>query len=254
MRMKKLTSLFAAALIALSGQATAQTVTTNTSDGVIVYGDMYLAKLTDKAPLIHLFHQGGSNGRGEYAPLIGWLNESGFRVIVWDQRSGGDTYGESNRTAANIADQPDGYCNAYPDVEAALSYGESIAAGAPVIIWGSSYSAALVFQAAAKNPDHVKGVVAFSPASGGPLTECRARNFLTDVKIAAFVLRPESEMGRESSIEQREIFEAAGVQFTVVVNGVHGSSMLVDERTGHNMSAARDEVIAWLTTMTKKDM
>ena len=252
--MKKLISFFVAGLITLGGQALAQTVTTNTSDGVTVYGDMHLENLADTTPLIHLFHQAGSNGRGEYAPLIGWLNENGFRVIAWDQRSGGDRFGASNRTAANIGKQADGFCDAYPDIEAALGFGESVAGEAPVFIWGSSYSAALVFQAAAKNPDRVRGVLAFSPASGGPLAKCRARNYLADVKAGAFALRPASEMGRESSVKQREVFEAAGVQFTVIENGVHGSSMLVDERTGHDMSAARDEVIAWLKIMTKKDM
>lgn len=254
--MTKLSSLFAIILFVLSaqGQAHSQTIKTSTSDGVTVYGDTHLADLPDTAPLIHLFHQGGSNGRGEYGPLIGWLNDNGFRIIAWDQRSGGETYGESNRTKASLGDKPGGFCDAYPDIEAALVFGKTIAADAPVIIWGSSYSGALVFQAAAKNPDDVKGVIAFSPAAGGPLVDCRARAYLDEVKAAAFVLKPASEMARESSVEQRDIFKAAGVKFSVIENGIHGSSMLVDERTGHDMSEARDEVLHWLTAMTKKDM
>ena len=52
-----------------------------------------------------------------------------------------------------------------------------------------------------------------------------------------------------SAIAQREILEAAGVEVVVVPDGVHGSSMLVDERTGHDMSEARARVAAWLDGM-----
>lgn len=227
-------------------------IATASADGVSVFGEQYLGELGEDAPLIHLFHQGGGDGRGEYAPLVGWLNDNGFRAIAWNLRAGGDTFGGVNRTAASVTDQPAGYCDAYADVEAAIRHGEAIAGDALVITWGSSYSGALVFQAAAKNADLVDGVIAFSPASGGPLAECRARDYLGDVRAPAFVLRPASEMERESSQEQRDIFETADVKFAVVENGVHGSSMLVDERTEHNMESARALVMNWLNSIAKE--
>ena len=64
-------------------------ITTLTSDGVTVYGELYFGELDDSAPLVLLFHQGRSNGRGEYAEIAAWLNASGYRTIAWDQRAGG---------------------------------------------------------------------------------------------------------------------------------------------------------------------
>lgn len=224
-----------------------QTITTITADGVTVYGEPYFSGLDASAPLILLFHQGGSNGRGEYSDIAAWLNENGFRAIAWDQRAGGETYGESNRTVAGLPEGADpGYCDAAPDLQAAVDYVAENNLAERVILWGSSYSAALIFGTAAANPDMTGGVIAFSPASGGPLENCRARMWADEIDAPMFVLRPASEMERESSVEQRDILTAAGAAFLVVENGVHGSSMLLDARTENDMSEARAEVLTWL--------
>lgn len=230
-----------------SAAPTSPTIRVRAADGVTVYGERYFGGLDPDAPLILLFHQGGSNGRGEYAALAQWLNASGYRAIAWDQRTGGDVYGASNRTLAGLAAGADpGYCEAYPDLQAALHHAVANEHASRVIVWGSSYSGSLVFRLAQEHPDRIAGVIAFSPASGGPMGPCRARNWLEDLATPALALRPAAEMERAPSVEQRAILTAAGVEFRVVDNGVHGSSMLVDERTGHDMSALRDAVRAWL--------
>ena len=219
-----------------------------TSDGVTIYGEKYFGDLSEGAPLVLLFHQGGSNGRGEYAEIGGWLNEHGYRAIAWDLREGGDLHGSSNRTVANLPDGTEpGYCNADKDLAAALDYVVSNKLADSVVLWGSSYSAALIFQLAADNPEPVAAVVAFSPAAGGPLESCRARMWIQDVKAPMLVLRPESEMELESAVEQQGILEEGGAEFHVVENGRHGSSMLLDTRTGHDMSASRELVINWIS-------
>ena len=225
---------------------------TTTADGVTIYGEPYFGNVDASAPLILLFHQGGSNGRAEYAPLVAWLNEAGYRAIAWDQRAGGDTYGSSNRTVAMMdTTKAAGYCDAYADLEAALDYVIEQALAEEAIVWGSSYSGALVVQLAAKHPDRVAGVLAFSPASGGPLVDCRARDWLEQVDAPVAVLRPASEMERTSSVEQRALLEAHGVSFHVVEHGVHGSSMLVDTRTEQDMQAARAWVLDWLAEFVR---
>jgi pimeloyl-ACP methyl ester carboxylesterase len=223
------------------------TLTTKTSDNVMLYGEEYSTGRNADAPLILLFHQGGSNGRGEYSSIASWLNKHGFRAIAWDQRSGGATYGSENRTVQHLPENTaNGYCDAAADLQAALDFVVKNELAKRVVVWGSSYSGALVFQLAAKNPDLVSGVISFSPASGGPLVECRARLWASEIKAPMFVLRPSTEMERESSLEQRDILQRAGVQFEVVEQGIHGSSMLVDERTGQNMRDARNTVLKWL--------
>ena len=222
-------------------------ITVKTADDITIHATPYFGELSNDAPLILLFHQGGASGRGEYEPLAGWLNENGFRALAWDQRRGGERLGSVNRTLAGLDPNAEySYCDAKPDLQAALNYAVSNQLADEVIVWGSSYSAALIFELAANNSETVSGVIAFSPASGGPMVDCRARMWIEDVKAPAFVLRPASEMERDPSQEQRKILEEAGVKFRVVENGVHGSSMLVDERTQSDMSEARATVMAWL--------
>lgn len=224
-----------------------KTIATRTVDGVTIYGERYYGGLDASAPLILLFHQGGSNGRAEYAPLTNWLNDAGYRAIAWDQRTGGDLYGESNRAVDGLPDGSNpGYCDAYPDLQAALDFVLSQGEAEEVIVWGSSYSGALVFRLAAENVGKISGVLAFSPASGGPMVSCRARQWADGVRVPAIVFKPASEMAREAAKEQRQILVGAGVTFLVVENGIHGSSLLVDTRTEDDMSATRAEVIAWL--------
>lgn len=242
--------------IALTGVATlvgfveAQvptSVTTQTFDGVTVYGESYFGSLDAGAPLILLFHQGGSSGRGEYAELAPWLNAAGYRAIAWDQRSGGEIHGQENRTVAELdANTDPGYCDASPDLQAALDYVTAQELADEVILWGSSYSGALVFRLAAENPDRVSGVIAFSPASGSAMVGCEARMWLDAVADPTAAFRPASEMARPSSVEQREVFIQSGAEFHVLEHGVHGSSMLLDSRTGHDMSEGRHTVLRWL--------
>jgi len=212
--------------------------------GVAVHGNTYFADLDGNAPLILLFHQGGSNGRGEYGQLAPWLNEQGFRAIAWDARAGGDLYGATNRTQDSLPkDTPDHYCDAYDDLHAALAYVVNNQLAEKVIVWGSSYSGALVFRLAADYPDVIIGVFAYSPASGDPMENCRARQWVDRVTAPKIVFKPTTEMERESSIEQKVILTNAGTEYFIVENGIHGSSMLVDERTDHEMLKTRELVI-----------
>jgi len=222
-------------------------LTAQAADGVTVYGTTRFDDLPDTAPLILLFHQGGSNARAEYAPLIPWFHEYGYRVIAWDLRAGGGIHGLENRTAeAILPDEARSYCEGYADMQAALEASRALSPSGRAIIWGSSYSAALVFHLVADNPDSIIAVVSASPASGSPMADCLARARLAELNRPALVLRPASEMERESAQKQKALFDAAGVPVMVFENGVHGSSMLVDARTEADMTDARAAVMTWL--------
>jgi alpha-beta hydrolase superfamily lysophospholipase len=240
-------SVLTAAAIATAPVA-AETITTTAADGTTVYGETYFGALPETAPMIALFHQARSNGRGEYAPLIPWLNGLGYRVIAFDQRSGGDLYGETNRTAA-AAKGPKGFCDAWPDVDAGVAYAHEAANGAPLVIWGSSYSASLIWRAAATHADGIDGVVAVSTATGGPLDSCGARAYLPKLKDRAVAVWPEKEKGQADRL--KTLLDSGNVAVVIVKGGVHGSSTLVDARTGKDMSGARAAVAGWLETFTK---
>ncbi len=230
----------------------AETIQTTAADGTTVYGETYYGDLPKTAPLISLFHQAGANGRGEYGPLIDWLNGLGYRAIAWDQRSGGGRFGMENRTEKEASGRK-GFCDAYPDIEAGIAYAHEAAAGAPLIIWGSSYSASLVWRAALDHGDKVAGVAAFSTATGGQLNRCGARSVMPDLVKRGenppfLAVWPDGESDQAKAL--RSYLTPLRTLVVIVEGGVHGSSALVPQRTRKNITKARRQVATWLATVT----
>jgi dienelactone hydrolase len=211
------------AMIFLPGPAGAQEpLKLKAKDGVTIFADHYPAKGTPSATIL-LFHQAGSN-RGEYAPIAPRLATAGFDAIAIDQRSGGKMFGRDNETVTKLGRSAD-YLDALPDLEAALAYARKSDPNRPVFIWGSSYSASLVFKLAARHPDDVAAVLAFSPGEyfGGKI---RIASAAGKVKVPVFVTSA-SEAGE---VAQAKAILAASpsalkVQF-VPKHGRHGSSTL----------------------------
>ncbi len=201
-------------------------VTFNSKDGIKLYADIYDSKKGKSAPLIMLFHQGGGDVRGEYATIIPKLLKQGYNVMATDVRQGGKRFG-TNRTMANIK-QEYGYCDAYSDLEAALDQAKSQGFTGKKIAWGSSFTAALVFRLAKERGNDLAGILGFSPASGGPMKDCKPSLFASGVKIPALGIRPRREM--RTGVIQFAEFKKHGIQTYVAENGVHGSSMLVESR------------------------
>ncbi len=146
--------------ICASAAAASEPVTLIAADGVKVFGTVWRAA-RPRPPVIVAFHQAGSSA-AEYEPLAPRLVAAGFTVLAIDQRSGDGAFGGSNRTAAALGREAK-YEEALPDLEAALAWGRAEAKGAPVVVWGSSYSAALVFLLVAARPGEAAALVAFSP-------------------------------------------------------------------------------------------
>ena len=153
--------LFAAAFaMAPACTYAADAISFTASDRVEVFADYYSAGSQEK-PLILLFHQAGSN-RGEYATIGPVLATLGFNALAIDQRSGGNAWGRTNETVKRLGTST-GYDAALPDLEAALQWAKSSGQTGPIIVWGSSYSAALVFLLVAHHRHEVKAILAFSP-------------------------------------------------------------------------------------------
>ncbi|MEM7105714.1 MAG: alpha/beta hydrolase [Bacteroidota bacterium] len=230
-----------------------QEISFYTPDSIKIFGDLYV---TDKqANTIILFHQGGSNARGEYNPIIPRLTEKGFNVLATDQRSGGQYFGSYNRTLANIPTNSYGdgygYCDAYNNLESALDYIINSELSGKKIIWGSSYSASLAIKLANNRPNDVDGVLAFSPASGGPLKDCLPEQYLETITVPLIILKPPNEMESERSKTQFELAEKYNHQTYAAKNGVHGSSMLVKERVKKDVEETWNVVYAFLDDSVK---
>ena len=200
-----------------------------TNDSIKVYGDLYV---TDKAaPTLLIFHQGGSNTRAEYKSIIPTLKKEGFNILTIDQRVGGQYfYGGYNRTVAEISKNEYHYCDAYPDMQAALKYAIDSGFIGEKILWGSSYSGTLALQLAEENKDVISGVLVFSPASGNAMKDCQPDAYLQSLKMPLLLMKPGSEMQSERSQNQMKLAKENGHQSYIAQNGVHGSSMLDESR------------------------
>ena len=220
--------LFAAALtMAPARTHAADAISFKASDRVQVFADYYSAGSKAKR-LILLFHQAGSN-RGEYATIGPMLATLGFNALAIDQRSGGDAWGRTNETAKRLGKSTD-YGEALLDLEAALQWAKSSGHTGPILVWGSSYSAALVFLLAAEHRREIRAILAFSPGEylRGSST---VRKAAAQVSIPIFVTSakdPKEIAAAKSILDVSHSTEKT--QFVPQIAGVHGSSTLREDQ------------------------
>ncbi len=231
-----------------SGESNVEEISFYTEDSIKIFGDLY--ELDKQGTVILFFHQGGSNARGEYASIIPKLLEKGFNILAIDQRMGGQIYGNYNRTIANIPDNgmenDYSYCDALNNLEGALDFVLESGFSGKKILWGSSYSASLAIQLGDKRQGDVNGILAFSPASGGPMQECRPDKYFSTLKVPLLILRPPNEMESENAKEQFEMARKSNHQTYAAKYGTHGSSMLVKERVGNEVDETWEIVESFL--------
>ncbi len=238
------------AVLALAAtRALADPVELRAADGVRVYGEVWRAG-GPRAPVILAFHQAQSN-HAEYSTIAPRLAAAGFTVLAIDQRSGGDYFGGTNKTV-EVLGRATRYEGALPDMAAALLWAKDEAKGAPVLLWGSSYSAALVFLIAARNPGWAAGILAFSPAEY--LQRRRdVRSAAEKVTVPVFVTQG-NEHG-ELDISRnilRSVASEEKVHFVPTKGAAHGSSTL---RADVNPAGAEENwqaVMKFLAQFNKK--
>ena len=180
------------ALLALEG-FNGKTITLNAKDGLTVTADLY-SIADSKAPYILLFHQAGFS-RGEYREIAPKLNQLGYNCLAIDQRSGKEVNGVVNLTHIEAVKQnkPTKYANAIPDVVGAYEYVKTHFKSNKIIIWGSSYSASLVFYLAQKFPNSIAGLLAFSPGEYFKIDKNPIAFYAKKVNCPVFVTSAKSE-------------------------------------------------------------
>lgn len=203
------------------------------NDGLTINGRYYRAD--QPKAIILLFHQAGSS-LAEYATIAPKLVEQGYSVLAIDQRLGGTMFGP-NQTASRLG-KPATFNDVLHDLEAALVW--SRAAHLPVIVWGSSYSAALVFKLAERHPSEITALLAFSPGEylgpGKPVAKAAAA-----LSIPVYI---SVGSGPDELSYAKPIFAATGSSNKVLYVpkiGVHGSSTLSSSR---NAKGAQDNWIS----------
>lgn len=229
----------ACALIGMSGTVSASPTSeasVRAADGTAVYVYEYPPTAAPRdAPLL-MFHMAGGDARGELDEIARRLAGRGHRVFAADLRGGGSHFRERDPASANYINQTSQafaetppLCSAYADAEAALNHVRQTT-GRRAIVTGSSYSAALAVQLAARRPEAVQGFVAFSPASGEPMMGCEPEPWLAELQVPGWAVRPREEAEIDWVRAQRETWSRQGVQTGVYALGSHGTSILVPRR------------------------
>ena len=225
MRIIGLTATF---LVLSSAASLAQEeVTIPASDGLTVTADVYRAHAGKDTTWIVLAHQAGSS-RGEYRTIAPRLNTLGFNAIALDQRSGRTFGGVANQTAALAGRQKkkQTYLAAMPDILAGIAWAREQTTGR-VILWGSSYSAAMAVLLAGEQPHLVDGVVSHSP--GEYLRGRSVRKAAAKIAVPVLITSPANEKQ-----QWQKIFASIGDKrktgYAPASGGRHGSSALIPER------------------------
>ncbi len=214
------------------------------SDGVTVHGLLYNAP-KPKA-LILLFHQAESS-KDEYATIAPRLVKAGYSALAIDQRSGDGMFG-TNETAAGLGRKAD-YLEARPDLQAALDWAQT--QNLPIVLWGSSYSSALIFPLAAGDPQGIVAMLSFSPAEYFD-DKHMMRNAAAKVRVPVFVASTNSkeETGDADPIMAALPKNPESVRF-IPEQGIHGSSMLIAARNPKGAEANWGPVLAFLDRVTR---
>jgi len=207
-----------------------------TAGGIHAHADIYSPK-KKASTLVILFHQAGWS-RGEYREIAPKLVELGYQVMAVDLRSGKAVNGVPNETHRRATKKKAGtdYLDAYADLQAALKYATEKLKPQRIVVWGSSYSAALVFRLAAEHPKEVAALLAFSPGEyfqrkhGAEYVQ----GFAKSVKDPVFVTSSKAE--REKA---KPIFDAVPVEkkvlFTPASLGQHGSRALWEKSNDNDV-------------------
>lgn len=232
-----LKTIFLAAFITIlifpSGK---KTITFNSADGVTITADLYMTH-EKTAPFILLFHQAGWS-RGEYIEIAPKLNEMGFNCMAVDLRSGNEVNSIPNQTAISAGKLNKGatYIDALQDLKSAVKFAEKKFIKGKLIIWGSSYSSALVLKYAGDKPEMVDGVLSFSPGeyfekagkSKTYITES-AKNIACPVFITSAKNEKENWWSIYTAIKSKD-----KNWFIPQTAGHHGSRSLFEKYDDHN--------------------
>jgi len=207
---------------------TTKTFTFSSLDGLIITADIYAIK--NPKNYILLCHQAGYS-RGEYLETAKKLNKLGYYCMAIDQRSGNEVNGVINQTnlAAKHAKLHTNYLDAKQDIIASINKLYKIDGKHPIILVGSSYSAALVLLIATHNKK-VKAVASFSP--GEYLNGIILSELIAHLDKPTFVTSAKSEINQTSLIV-KNMNQQFVTQFKPSVKGFHGSKALWSTKAGN---------------------
>lgn len=190
-------------------------------DSLLITADYY--EVTGHKGMILLCHRSHCN-RAEYRETAPKFNALGYSCLAVDQRSGMNVFGETNETKTRAKEQklPTGYLEAQPDIEAGIAYAHKLNNNKPIILLGSSYSAALSLLIA-KDSQKLKSLILFSP--GEHLKGMNLAKEIAQIKLPIFATSAKKEIIETEDV-LRFIDDKWITQFKPTEAGFHGSKIL----------------------------
>jgi dienelactone hydrolase len=207
-------------------------ITFNSGDGIQITADLYMSQSAD-APFIILFHQAGYS-RGEYREIAPRLNSMGFNCMAVDQRSGKEINGVKNQTHEEAVSKnlPTEYLDALADIEAAYVYVKHGIKPEKIILWGSSYSASLMFYMGSEHHKNISGILAFAPAEYFKINGKTIATYASRVTAPVFITSAKNEYPKWKPIYE----EVKSDKFSYLPDneGKHGSKALWSSNPGND--------------------
>ena len=223
--------VFAAASVsAQEGQSkNFKTISFPSADSLEITADLYMKHDDKSKPFIVLCHQAGWS-RGEYREIAPKLNSLGFNCLAIDQRSGKGINDVENETMKRASQAGKGtqFLDAEQDMIAAVKYAKKNYANGKLLIWGSSYSAALTLKIAGEHADMIDGALSFAPGEyferfGKPADFIQSS--AKKIKDPVFVTSAKNEYNKWNAIF--DAVDAEGkMKFVPETKGNHGSRAL----------------------------
>jgi len=196
-------------------------VTFHSKDGLLITADYY--KVAEPKSMILLCHRSHCN-RAEYRETAPKFNTLGYSCLAIDQRSGMNVFGANNETKnrAKAQNLPTGYLDAKPDIEAGIDFIYNLNEKKPIILLGSSYSAALALMISSENKK-IKAIIVFSPNEYLKSVFLAAQ--IKSIKIPIFATSAKKEISAVT-----EVFKWVNkkniTHFKPNEEGFHGSKIL----------------------------
>lgn len=211
-----------------------ETIQLESEDGVVFSADLYFTE-DQSAPFIILFHQ-ARYSRGEYREIAPELNRLGFQCMAIDQRSGKAVNNVLNtaKLSAEELGLNTTYPDAYPELQKAIEHVHKYYHPEQLLIWGSSYSAALLFVLANEYPDEINGILAFAPGEYFKINGKSIAQYATSIHCPVFITSARDEFD-----SWKHIYDSIPHQnkyyYLPEDQGYHGSKALWKDHPGHEM-------------------
>ncbi|MEE9365058.1 MAG: alpha/beta fold hydrolase [Cellulophaga sp.] len=230
MRKFLILALFFSTLLGVQAQ---KTITFASKDTLSITADVYEKENADT--FIILFHQARWS-RGEYLEIAPKLNTMGYSCIAVDLRSGGSINGIINKTneLAVLQGKATAYVDAFQDIEATVSYVKNTYKPSKIILWGSSYSSALVLKYGGDYPEAVTAILSFAPGEYFSPKDFISRS-AKNITVPVFITSAKKEYKNWKGIYEA-IPTTTKTSYLPVTKGNHGSRALwekFDDNSGY---------------------